>query len=156
MFTSGACRRASRGPPGHDALDYLAELKEFEDRGEPRGPSSHSKKEGLDDIRNGRTITLEEYRRTRGAVRYQIRLSDRAAKDLDRLNHQYTTACHVRRLEELADAPFDPRLSSPLTNAGGLRKSRVGGWRIIFLVDEESTSLDVVTIQRRGQVYQRI
>jgi mRNA interferase RelE/StbE len=88
-------------------------------------------------------------------VRYRILLSNRAAKDLDRLNRN-TQQRVVRRLEELADAPFDPRLSSPLTNAGGLRKSRVGGWRIIFLVNEESTSLEVVTIQRRGQVYQRI
>lgn len=88
-------------------------------------------------------------------MRYRILLSNRAAKDLDRLNRN-TQQRVVRRLEELADAPFDPRLSSPLTNAGGLRKSRVGGWRIIFLVNEESTSLEVVTIQRRGQVYQRI
>ena len=88
-------------------------------------------------------------------MRYQIRLSGRAAKDLDRLNRN-TQQRVVRRLEQLADAPLDPRLSSPLKNAGGLRKSRVGGWRIIFVVDEESTSFDVVTIQRRGQVYQRI
>ena len=88
-------------------------------------------------------------------MRYPVVLSNRAAKDLDRLNRN-TQQRVVRRLQELADAPFDPRLSSPLTSAGGLRKSRVGGWRIIFLVNEESTSLEVVTVQRRGQVYQRI
>ena len=47
-----------------DVLDYLAELSE------PDEPLSAEKlaaiEEGLDDIRNGRTITLDEYRRTRG------------------------------------------------------------------------------------------
>jgi hypothetical protein len=47
-----------------DVLDYLAELSE------PDGPLSAetraSIEEGLDDIRNGRTIALEDYQRTRG------------------------------------------------------------------------------------------
>jgi mRNA-degrading endonuclease RelE of RelBE toxin-antitoxin system len=43
-----------------------------------------------------------------------------------------------------------------LTNQGGLRRSHVGGWRIIFAVDEEGRTVDVVTIERRGQVYHRI
>jgi hypothetical protein len=46
-----------------DALDYLAELKD-EDQVSPEAQAAIE--EGLDDIRNGRTITLEEYRRTRG------------------------------------------------------------------------------------------
>jgi len=59
-------------------------------------------------------------------------------------------------LDQLAEAPFDPHLSIPLKNSGGLRRSRVGGWRIIFTVDDGSKSIDVTTIERRGQVYQRI
>jgi hypothetical protein len=47
----------------NDVLDYLEEL------GEPDEALSAETKaaieEGLDDIRSGRTITLEEYRRTR-------------------------------------------------------------------------------------------
>jgi len=62
----------------------------------------------------------------------------------------------MRRLEQLAEAPYDARLSGPLTNREGLRKSRVGGWRIIFSVNEGDELLEVVTIERRGQVYQRI
>jgi mRNA interferase RelE/StbE len=88
-------------------------------------------------------------------VRYRVVLSDRAAKDLDKLNRD-TQQRILRRLEQLSAAPFDPRFSAPLKNAGELRKSRVGGWRIIFLVNEEEAILDVVTIERRGQVYQRI
>lgn len=62
----------------------------------------------------------------------------------------------LERLYRIAEAPHDPRLSSPLTAKGGLRKSRVGGWRIIFSVQDEIEVVAVVTIDRRGQVYQRI
>jgi len=47
-----------------DVLDYLAELQDGE---EPLSAESQAAiEEGLDDINNGRTIALEEYRRTRG------------------------------------------------------------------------------------------
>jgi mRNA interferase RelE/StbE len=88
-------------------------------------------------------------------VSYEVCLSNRAAKDLDRLNRE-TQQRMVRRLEQIGEAPQDPRFSSMLTNQGGLRRSRVGGWRIIFAVDEEGRTVDVVTIERRGQVYHRI
>jgi len=45
-----------------DVLDYLAELKDGE---EPLSSETEAAiEEGLDDLRHGRTITLEEYRRT--------------------------------------------------------------------------------------------
>jgi hypothetical protein len=46
-----------------DALDYLAELS---DEDELSADTRAAIEEGLEDIRNGRTTTLEEYRRTRG------------------------------------------------------------------------------------------
>lgn len=86
---------------------------------------------------------------------YSIELSNRAARDVDRLGRDVQERM-MRRLEQLAQDPHDTRLSGPLTGHGGLRKSRVGGWRILFTVDDEKRSLVVVTIERRGQVYQRI
>jgi mRNA interferase RelE/StbE len=88
-------------------------------------------------------------------VRYRVDLSDRAARDLDRLGRDVQERM-MRRLEQLAQDPYNARSSAPLTNQGSLRKSRVGGWRIIFTVDNDARSLQVVTIERRGQVYQRI
>ena len=47
-----------------DVLDYLAELQDGE---EPLSAETQvAIDEGVDDIRTGRTIPLEEYRRTRG------------------------------------------------------------------------------------------
>jgi mRNA interferase RelE/StbE len=88
-------------------------------------------------------------------VSFQVRLSRRATKDLDRLNRN-TQQRILQRLEYLAESPYEPRFSAQLTNQGGLRKSRVGGWRILFAVDAEDKTVDVVTIERRGQVYNRL
>jgi argininosuccinate lyase len=46
-----------------DVLDYLAELRET---GEITAETKTAIEEGLDDIRNGRTVSLEEFRQTRG------------------------------------------------------------------------------------------
>ena len=88
-------------------------------------------------------------------MKYRVELSNRGTRDLDRLDRDVQQRM-MRRLEQLAQNPHDARLSAPLTNQGGLRKSRVGGWRILFTVDDEKRLLQVVTIERRGQVYQRI
>ena len=88
-------------------------------------------------------------------MKYRVELSHRGTRDLDRLGRDVQQRM-MRRLEQLAQDPHDARLSAPLTNQGGLRKSRVGGWRILFTVDDEKRLLQVVTIERRGQVYQRI
>ncbi len=88
-------------------------------------------------------------------MKYRVELSNRGTRDLDRLGRDVQQRM-MRRLEQLAQDPHDARLSAPLTNQGGLRKSRVGGWRILFTLDDEKRLLQVVTIERRGQVYQRI
>jgi mRNA interferase RelE/StbE len=88
-------------------------------------------------------------------VKYAQRLSARAVKDLDALDDKLKKRM-LGRIAELADAPYDPKLSIKLTNQGGLRRSRVAGWRIIFLVDDKAKTLSVVTIERRGQVYKRM
>lgn len=46
-----------------DVLDYLAELN---DTGELSTETKKAIDEGMDDLRNGRTTTLDDYRKTRG------------------------------------------------------------------------------------------
>ena len=47
-----------------DVLDYLAELQDGEEQ--LSAETQAAIEEGLDDVRSGRTVPLEEYRRTRG------------------------------------------------------------------------------------------
>ncbi|MFN0102791.1 MAG: type II toxin-antitoxin system RelE family toxin [Bryobacteraceae bacterium] len=85
---------------------------------------------------------------------YRVVLAHEAEKILDRLDRP--TERRIRtRFAQLAEDPFDPRLPAPLTERAGVRKSRVGGWRILFLVDRDADTLSIVTVDTRGQVYKR-
>ena len=83
---------------------------------------------------------------------YRVVIAHEAEKILDRLDRP--TEQRIRsRILQLAEDPFDPRLSAPLTERAGVRKSRVGGWRILFSANREAGVLAVLTIDTRGQVY---
>ena len=85
-------------------------------------------------------------------MNFQVKLAREAQKVLDRLDR--STERRIRqRIVLLCEDPFDPRLSAPLTERAGLRKSRVGGWRILFTVDLDYKIIFVLTINTRGQVY---
>jgi len=85
-------------------------------------------------------------------VSYRVVIAHEAEKILDRLD-QPTEKRLRTRIIQLAEDPFDPRLSAPLTERAGIRKSRVGGWRILFTANRETNILAVLTIDTRGQVY---
>lgn len=83
---------------------------------------------------------------------YRVVIAHEAEKILDRMDRP--TEKRIRtRIIQLAEDPFDPRLSAPLTERAGVRKSRVGGWRILFAANRETNMLAVLTIDTRGQVY---
>jgi len=85
-------------------------------------------------------------------VTCRVLVAREAEKILDRLDRP--TERRIRaRFAQLAEDPFDPRLSAPLAERAGVRKSRVGGWRILFTVDRDAKILYVATIDTRGQVY---
>lgn len=83
---------------------------------------------------------------------YSVNVTHEAEKVLDRLDRP-TERRLRQRMIQLAEDPFDPRLSAPLTERAGLRKSRVGGWRIIFTVDRNANIVYILTVDTRGQVY---
>jgi mRNA interferase RelE/StbE len=85
-------------------------------------------------------------------VNYRVFVAHEAEKVLDRLDRP--TERRIRaRLIQLGEDPFDPRLSAPLTERPGVRKSRVGDWRILFTVDRHAKVISVATVDTRGQVY---
>ena len=85
-------------------------------------------------------------------MRYRVNLAHEAEKVLDRLDRPTERRVRARFLQ-LAEDPFDPRLSSSLTERAGVRKSRVGGWRILYTVDRDVKVINIATIDTRGQVY---
>ena len=85
-------------------------------------------------------------------MKFQVSVAREAEKLLDHLDRP--TERRIRqRIVLLAEDPFDPRVSAPLTERDGLRKSRVSGWRILFTVDRTAKVIYVLTVDTRGQVY---
>ena len=87
-------------------------------------------------------------------MNYRVVLSDEAAKVLLRTDAKLRARLQ-NRLHQLAENPFDPRLSAPLTDRPGVRKSRVGDWRILFTVDRPARLVQVATVDTRGRVYRK-
>ncbi len=59
------------------------------------------------------------------------------------------------RLRQLAENPYG-HYTKPLTGVDHQRSSRVGGWRIIYTVDEALKTVNVSLIASRGEVYRRL
>jgi mRNA interferase RelE/StbE len=59
----------------------------------------------------------------------------------------------VEKLKDIADNPFDARLSKPLT-ASDKRATRIGQYRVLFRIDGEV--LEVADIGPRGQIYRKL
>ncbi len=85
-------------------------------------------------------------------MNYRVSVSHETEKILDRMDRP--TERRIRaRFGQLGEDPFDPRISAALTDRPGVRKSRVGGWRILFTVDHDAKAIYVATVHTRGQVY---
>ncbi len=88
-------------------------------------------------------------------MNYEVRLSREALKTLDRMDSKLEKRIRSR-LHELSDDPLDPRLSKPLTDMEGLRSSRVGGWRILYTIDNSANAVIVLAVRPRGQAYRHL
>jgi mRNA-degrading endonuclease RelE of RelBE toxin-antitoxin system len=59
----------------------------------------------------------------------------------------------VKRLEELAQDPFDHRISRQMETDPDSRYSRVGDWRIIYQADDATQTVNIVAIRPRSRAY---
>ena len=83
---------------------------------------------------------------------YQVILSQETRKNLDRMDRATFTRIQ-QRLHELREAPRDPRISKMLKRLEGMRSSRVGDWRILYTVQNETKTIFIVAIRPRGEAY---
>ena len=85
---------------------------------------------------------------------HEIHFSRRANANLKRLDEP-TRWRILDRLDEIAADPYG-RETKALTGPRGLRSSRVGDYRIVFLVNDAQQAVGVTVIGPRGQVYRGI
>jgi mRNA-degrading endonuclease RelE of RelBE toxin-antitoxin system len=81
-------------------------------------------------------------------------ISKQAEKTIKSLDQSTIRRIHAR-LKELAQSPFDSRISSQVEMGEGERKSRVGDWRIFFEVNEPTSTIHIIAIRPRGKAYQK-
>ena len=55
--------------------------------------------------------------------------------------------------EQLCANPFGSPMSDWVEGTDGLRKTRIGAWRILYSVDVKEYVIEIVAIRPRGQAY---
>ena len=83
---------------------------------------------------------------------YQVQITARAARDLERLPEKVATACVEFIVGSLVENP--KRLGKPLRDElAGLRYARRGDYRVIYALIESNRRMEIVHIGRRSDVY---
>jgi len=83
---------------------------------------------------------------------YHIEIYRQAQKTLDYLDKTTLHRINAKILELMKD-PYSPRVSRPMQTMPETRYSRVGDWRIIYLVHEEIQTIDIIAVSPRGRAY---
>ncbi|MDQ2947996.1 MAG: type II toxin-antitoxin system RelE/ParE family toxin [Acidobacteriota bacterium] len=88
-------------------------------------------------------------------MKYTVKYARSIRSDLKNLSRELVSRLEARIAEIEAD-PFDPRISKALKGGSGLRSSRVGQWRILYLADPETWWVVVDRIAHRSEVYRNL
>jgi len=83
---------------------------------------------------------------------HRVHIFPEARKTLKKLDRTLSARI-VKRLEELAQGPFNPRLSRQMETDPETRYSRVGDWRIIYQVEEDQQIINITAIRPRSRAY---
>lgn len=104
------------------------------------------------------TISVGRIRESLGLKIYELRIGKGAEKAIKVCDRQTRRRFSIR-FKKLAQDPYDPRISGPVKEGEGLRKSRVGKWRIFYEVDQVASMVSILHINSRGEaerMYQRV
>ncbi|MCI0656036.1 MAG: type II toxin-antitoxin system RelE/ParE family toxin [Acidobacteria bacterium] len=86
---------------------------------------------------------------------YKLQFSRRAQRYLARLERELQERI-ASTLRQVAADPYRAGLTKSLKGAAGYRAARVGGLRIVFVVNAKERRVEVDEIAPRGQVYRRL
>jgi mRNA interferase RelE/StbE len=86
---------------------------------------------------------------------YTIEVTRPAARDAKAIRDRSTKAAIRRVIEALAEEPF-PRGAKKLRGLPGIWRIRIGGWRVVYAVEDDRLVVLVLMIAGRGDVYERL
>jgi len=83
---------------------------------------------------------------------YEVRISSRAERDLLRLPEKVGAACVEFIFGRLVENPYrlGGMLRGPLE---GLRSARRGSYRIIYRIEDDAQTIEIIHIDHRSNVY---
>jgi mRNA interferase RelE/StbE len=84
-------------------------------------------------------------------VSYRIEFGPRALAYTERLDKR-TRDRVTRRIEQIAEDPYGIH-GKALAGPGRHRAARVGGFRIVYTVDDTAKSIHITHVGPRGQIY---
>jgi mRNA-degrading endonuclease RelE of RelBE toxin-antitoxin system len=83
---------------------------------------------------------------------YQVRITTRTARDLQRLPEKIATACVEFIFGPLVENPL--RVGKPLRGElVGLNSARRGDYRVVYTIVEDARRIEIVHIDRRSDIY---
>jgi mRNA-degrading endonuclease RelE of RelBE toxin-antitoxin system len=83
---------------------------------------------------------------------YQVQITARAARDLQRLPEKIAMACVEFIFGALVANP--PRVGKPLRDElVGLHSARRGDYRIVYAIVEDTRRIEILHIDRRSDAY---
>jgi mRNA interferase RelE/StbE len=88
-------------------------------------------------------------------MKYTIALTKTASRALSKLDRDIEQDI-LKRFDELALNPYDPRISKPLKTARDKRSSRRGDWRIIYKIHSDKKIVEIEAVRHRKDVYQNL
>ena len=86
---------------------------------------------------------------------YRIELARPAARDAGGIRDRVAKQAIRHAIEALAEEPY-PRGAKKLRGHPGLWRIRVGGWRVVYTVEDDRLLVLVLMIGGRGDVYERL
>jgi len=86
---------------------------------------------------------------------YRIELARPAARDAGGIKDRVAKQAIRHAIEALAEEPY-PRGAKKLRGHPGLWRIRVGGWRVVYTVEDDRLVVLVLMIPARGDVYERL
>ena len=84
-------------------------------------------------------------------MRYRIKLTQKALKQLARMPRNFRDSVMKAIKERLSEDPY--RFKPLVCNWKGYFRMRVGDYRIIYSIEDETITVLVVRIDVRGNVY---
>ena len=86
---------------------------------------------------------------------YRIELARPAARDAGGIKDRVAKQAIRHAIEALAEEPY-PRGAKKLRGHPGLWRIRVGGWRVVYTVEDDRLVVLGLMIAARGDVYERL